>query len=246
MRLPRVRARRRRGRRAARPAAAGAARREREPHVQQPLAAVGERCLPRRLSMPRAQVAHELAVSSFTRSMRCASRQMQKRAGPAPAPRGARSPRSSAPPKRLVIWNERPMPARVMRVRREPGDRLPCKLTVPRSGANMPEMRLKAVVLPAPLGPISACSVRSRTAIDAGRPPGCRRSSSRGRAPRGRASPGARGRRNSGRATPCSIERAAIAAASTTLGASGAVIRRRARPARSGENTTNATNSRPK
>ena len=31
------------------------------------------------------------------------------------------------------------------------------------SGGNMPETRLKAVVLPAPLGPISACSVRSRT-----------------------------------------------------------------------------------
>ena len=64
---------------------------------------------------------------------------------------------------RLVIWNERPMPARQMRSGGRPEMSSAPSRIVPASGGNMPETRLKAVVLPAPLGPISACSVRSRT-----------------------------------------------------------------------------------
>ena len=57
---------------------------------------------------------------------------------------------------RLVIWNERPMPARVMASGDSPPICLPESVTLPLSGANMPEIRLNAVVLPAPFGPISA------------------------------------------------------------------------------------------
>src|SRR5205814_1960217 len=53
-------------------------------------------------------------------------------------------------------------------------------------------------------------------------------------------------RRNAGSDTPCSIARAAIAAASTTFGLIGSVSRCQTPTRPVGENTTNATNSKPK
>jgi hypothetical protein len=47
-------------------------------------------------------------------------------------------------------------------VRLHPAMERPSSVIRPASGANMPEIRLNAVVLPAPFGPISACSVRRR------------------------------------------------------------------------------------
>src|ERR1700720_2995217 len=62
---------------------------------------------------------------------------------------------------RLVIWNERPMPARAISSGVCPAIGWPISDTAPSSGGYMPDNRLNAVVLPAPLGPISACRVRS-------------------------------------------------------------------------------------
>ena len=62
---------------------------------------------------------------------------------------------------RFVIWNERPMPARAISSGVWPAIGWPSSETEPSSGGNMPDNRLNAVVLPAPLGPISACKVRS-------------------------------------------------------------------------------------
>ena len=55
-----------------------------------------------------------------------------------------------------MIWNERPMPAAVIASGRKPAIEWPRSKISPSSGMNMPEIRLKAVVLPAPFGPISA------------------------------------------------------------------------------------------
>src|SRR5215208_546364 len=66
---------------------------------------------------------------------------------------------------KLVIWNERPTPAAQIRSGASPAIERPFKVTVPSSGTYMPEIRLKAVVLPAPFGPMRAWSERSRTAM---------------------------------------------------------------------------------
>ena len=69
------------------------------------------------------------------------------------------------PPNRLVIWKDRPSPACVTACGSSPAMGWPSKAIRPESGSNMPEIRLNAVVFPAPFGPISACSVRSATAM---------------------------------------------------------------------------------
>ena len=81
----------------------------------------------------------------------------------APARRDAGSRAIDTRGNRLVIWNERPRPAAAIRYGGKPAIDWPASTTDPWSGANMPVIRLNTVVLPAPLGPISACSVRSRT-----------------------------------------------------------------------------------
>src|SRR5688572_29187312 len=63
----------------------------------------------------------------------------------------------------LVIWKER---ARPLRERRGAGRAVmssPPKRTSPASGCSSPEICLMKVVLPAPLGPITACVSPSRT-----------------------------------------------------------------------------------
>src|SRR5688572_18971021 len=63
----------------------------------------------------------------------------------------------------LVIWNER---ARPLRERLGAGRCVmssPAKRMLPESGCNSPETCLMKVVLPAPLGPITACVSPSRT-----------------------------------------------------------------------------------
>ena len=133
-------------------------------HVEQPLAAIGRASRPRRVSMPRRpMVAMTCAsVSRLTlRATRGGAPEAETRGMRAPARRGGHSRRPQSVGNRLVIWKERPMPARGDRFRRQAGDRRPRRRTSPWSGRNMPEIRLKAVVLPAPLGPISACSARS-------------------------------------------------------------------------------------
>src|SRR5450759_1637810 len=63
-----------------------------------------------------------------------------------------------SPWNRLVIWNERAMPSAAKRWELRPLIACPAKFKLPVSGTYMPERRLNRVVLPAPLGPISACS----------------------------------------------------------------------------------------
>ena len=123
----------------------------------------------------------------------------------------------------------------------------PLSTTLPRSGTNSPEIRLKTLVLPAPFGPINACSVRSRTTMLASTtalmPPNAFAKSF---AARTTSPPRCSGCRNAGSDTPCSIARAAIAAASTTFGLIGSVNRCQTPTSPVGENTTKATNRRPK
>ncbi len=54
------------------------------------------------------------------------------------------------------IWNERTKPVRAMAAGRDPVISLPLKKIWPRVGVRKCVRRLKQVVLPAPLGPISA------------------------------------------------------------------------------------------
>src|SRR4029079_14252916 len=56
----------------------------------------------------------------------------------------------------LVSWNVRTMPRAAMRCGATPSIDLPSNVQSPASGLSKPVMRLKNVVLPAPLGPISA------------------------------------------------------------------------------------------
>src|SRR2546423_9311098 len=63
----------------------------------------------------------------------------------------------------LVIWNERASP---LRARRGAGSAVmssPAKTMRPASGRRLPASWLMKVVLPAPLGPITACVSPSRT-----------------------------------------------------------------------------------
>src|ERR671918_739764 len=56
----------------------------------------------------------------------------------------------------LVRWNERPMPRRQTSCGATPVMSRPSRTTAPASGRRWPVMRLKTVVLPAPLGPMMA------------------------------------------------------------------------------------------
>jgi hypothetical protein len=55
-----------------------------------------------------------------------------------------------------AVWNVRPTPAVAMRCGGKPSMRPPASHTEPASAPSWPLMMLKQVVLPAPLGPISA------------------------------------------------------------------------------------------
>ena len=149
-------------------------------HVEQALAAVGQRAGLGPLDAgERRDSASASAVSAFTsRDERARRRHGSKRLGARACTARRMFSSTDSAGNRLVIWNERPTPAARDLFGREARDRAsapasPC----PASGANMPEIRLKAVVLPAPFGPISACSVRSAHGdVDVLRRPGCRRS----------------------------------------------------------------------
>src|SRR5262245_33529021 len=58
--------------------------------------------------------------------------------------------------KMFVRWNERPMPSRQRSCGAMPVTSRPLSFTWPRSGRRWPVIRLKSVVLPAPLGPMMA------------------------------------------------------------------------------------------
>src|SRR6266850_5574668 len=58
--------------------------------------------------------------------------------------------------KMLVRWKERPMPSRQRSCGAMPVTSRPLKLMLPASGRRWPVIRLKSVVLPAPLGPMMA------------------------------------------------------------------------------------------
>src|SRR6202162_5210630 len=58
--------------------------------------------------------------------------------------------------KMLVRWKDRPMPRRQRSCGAMPVTSRPLKLMLPASGRRWPVMRLKSVVLPAPLGPMMA------------------------------------------------------------------------------------------
>ena len=57
---------------------------------------------------------------------------------------------------RRMFWNVRAMPAAAMRSGRMPVMLRPLSVTEPSVGVYTPVIMLKAVVLPAPLGPMSA------------------------------------------------------------------------------------------
>ena len=59
-----------------------------------------------------------------------------------------------SPKNRLVIWNERATPMPGQRVGRLAGDVAALQLDLPASGRSVPAMRLNAVLLPAPFGPM--------------------------------------------------------------------------------------------
>src|SRR5919108_1382996 len=56
----------------------------------------------------------------------------------------------------FVRWNERPMPSRQTSCGATPVMSRPSRITAPASGSRCPVIRLKNVVLPAPLGPMMA------------------------------------------------------------------------------------------
>jgi len=146
---------------------------------------------------------------------------------------------------RLVIWNERPMPACAISSGVSPAIGLPSSETAPSSGGYMPDNRLNAVVLPAPLGPISACRVRS--AIEMSMPCTARmppKLLTIWRAVSTAPSTWDFGRRNSGSGST-SIRRADIAASSTVFLRNGASSRSPTPTRPVGENTMKATNTRP-
>ena len=129
--------------------------------------------------------------------------------------------------------------------RRMTCDRWPSSDTVPWSGGYMLDIRLNAVVLPAPLGPIRACSVRSvmemSTPWTALMPPKLLTmwwADSTG------PSTWDVGRRNSGSGST-SMRRADIAASSTSFLRNGASSRSPTPTRPVGENTMKATNTRP-
>ena len=145
---------------------------EREPHVDQPLAAVGQRTCLGALDAREPEVRRSRPPSP-PRSRRWRARcvQRSKRRGWRACTARRMFSAIGRAGNRLVIWNERPTPARQMRSggRPEMSSARPAAI-VPVSGGNMPETRLKAVVLPAPFGPISACkravAHRERHAFD--------------------------------------------------------------------------------
>ena len=63
-----------------------------------------------------------------------------------------------------MSWNVRTIPIRASRSGRRPVTSAPSRRTDPPSGRRKPVIRLKAVVLPAPLGPIRAVIEPRRTA----------------------------------------------------------------------------------
>ena len=66
----------------------------------------------------------------------------------------------------LATWNARPMPLCTISLLGVPTMFSPSSRILPESGCRAPEMRLKNVVLPAPLGPITALSDSLRKWID--------------------------------------------------------------------------------
>ncbi len=69
----------------------------------------------------------------------------------------------------LVRWNERATPACAMRGAEVPVTGRPSSVIVPEVGGSSPESRLTSVDLPAPLGPITACSSPRLSAIETSR-----------------------------------------------------------------------------
>src|SRR5690606_37086502 len=76
---------------------------------------------------------------------------------------------------KFVRWNEQPTPRRVMRHAGWPLTSTPSRWMVPELGGKCPDSRLTSVDLPAPLGPMMACSSprcrRKDTFLTAARPP---------------------------------------------------------------------------
>src|SRR5262249_18197111 len=71
--------------------------------------------------------------------------------------------------KRLTRWNERPMPRAVMRQVGSPATSRPMSAIRPAVGLISPDSMLTRVVLPAPFGPITACSSPWRNEMETSR-----------------------------------------------------------------------------
>ena len=111
------------------------ARRERQPHVEQALAAIGERGGLGALDAGEPEEADQLGGFGGDIGERWPwSATPRSDARCAPARRAAGSPAPRGPPNRLVIWNERPTPAAVMSSGLRPAIERPSSVMVPRSG----------------------------------------------------------------------------------------------------------------
>ena len=117
-----------------------------------------------------------------------------------------------------MIWKERATPRSQMRYVARAWIASPCSRTVPWFGGNNPETILNRVVLPAPLGPISAwiwpASMRRLAFDTACMPPKCLDTLSTSSS----VPVCTGGRRNAGKGSPSMILRALIAAASSSGG----------------------------
>ena len=84
-----------------------------------------------------------------------------------PGPPGGRSRRHSCSRSTLVRWKDLPTPARAKRQEGQPAD-IHARRQVHarrRSGGSSPDSRLVSVLLPAPFGPITACSSADAAAL---------------------------------------------------------------------------------
>ena len=146
-----------------------------------------------------------------------------------------------------MIWNERESPAATMRCGAARVMSAPASRTRPASGGYNPEIRLNSVVLPAPFGPINACSVRSVTTMLASTtacvPPKLLRSAWASSTTSDEAASGCR---NAGNVASATMLRPDIAAATVGSRRIGALTRRQTPTSPVGENTTKPTKSNPK
>ena len=134
-----------------------------------------------RMSAPRWARCWRPARAMAASARRCGSasreaRRSRRRAGVAPICAARRTFSATVMSRStLVRWNDRPTPARAMRQAGQPVTSCPATSRRPALGGSSPDSRFTSVLLPAPLGPMTACrqprSSASDTPPTAARPP---------------------------------------------------------------------------